>query len=82
MDQCKHCLVRGNLSTCKETACFYHELWMVKESERASEEVIRELVEALEKIVVENKGWIGDHSAKVTCIAEKALAQARKHLGE
>ena len=54
------------------------ELW----NTRASDEVIRGLVEALKEIINENEGWIGDHSDKMTRIAEKVLAQARKHLGE
>ena len=34
MDQCKHCMVRGDLSECLKTKCNYHELWMVKEIKR------------------------------------------------
>ena len=31
MDQCKHCICRGDIIKCLETSCSYHELWMVNE---------------------------------------------------
>lgn len=37
-DQCKHCLIRGDIQTCQKADCFQHENWyaleMIKENER------------------------------------------------
>jgi hypothetical protein len=30
MDQCKHCVVRGDVESCMKTECTYHELWYTK----------------------------------------------------
>ena len=36
-DQCKHCMIRGDLQTCRNAECFQHENWyaleMIKENE-------------------------------------------------
>lgn len=37
MDQCKPCMLKGNLEKCLETDCNYHSLWMVKEVRRLLE---------------------------------------------
>ena len=31
IDQCKHCVVRGNIAECLSTKCSQHESWMSRE---------------------------------------------------
>lgn len=47
MDQCKHCIVRGDIDKCQATDCNYHELWYAKhlESELAESERERKVVQ-------------------------------------
>ena len=56
-DQCKHCLVRGNMEACKETECHQHESWYVQEiqteltrTRAALGELKREVREALDPL--------------------------------
>jgi len=49
MDQCKHCLMRGDLKRCMETTCNQHESWMVGE--------LRKL---LDHAVKQADGWYDD----------------------
>ena len=30
MDQCKHCIVRGDIAACEQTDCDKHEYWYTK----------------------------------------------------
>jgi hypothetical protein len=54
VDQCKHCLVHGNMEACKETECQQHENWYAQEiqteltrTRSALEGLKREVREAL-----------------------------------
>lgn len=39
MDQCKHCIVKGNIQLCKQTPCFHHETWYAETQESKIEEL-------------------------------------------
>lgn len=53
MDQCKHCIVRGDLDKCLETSCSYHELWFTNE-------LISKFKELFETAETTNT-WINNH---------------------
>ena len=46
MDQCKHCIIRGDIAACEKTECDKHEYWYV-ETLRAR---VARLEEALKEI--------------------------------
>jgi hypothetical protein len=33
-DQCRHCMVRGDIEWCRATECFHHESWYATEIEQ------------------------------------------------
>ena len=53
MDQCKHCLCRGDLKECFSTACNYHELWMTGELKKG--------LSAVSRLIAESYGVAGLH---------------------
>ena len=53
MDQCTHCIVRGDLKRCFETPCTQHEAWMVGELIKA--------IHSVENLIEESYGVSGLH---------------------
>jgi hypothetical protein len=53
MDQCKHCLCRGDLEKCFSTVCSYHELWMTGELKKG--------LAAVSRLIAESYGVTGLH---------------------
>jgi predicted RNase H-like nuclease (RuvC/YqgF family) len=61
-DQCKHCSLRGDLKTCKETECSHHENWYAIKQQ--------ELINKLEAKATESDAQIAKLQAE--------LAEAKK----
>lgn len=43
IDQCKHCIVRGDMNECLKTECAYHENWYALELKKRIEQQAKEL---------------------------------------
>jgi len=51
MDQCKHCIVRGDIAACEQTDCDKHEYWHAQHLRNRvarMEEALREIIEEYE----------------------------------
>lgn len=43
-DQCKNCVVSGDLEECKATECFHHENWYAVEQQKIIDEQRMEII--------------------------------------
>ena len=72
MDQCKHCVVRGQMEVCEKTPCTIHEAWYVEllKTRLAEAEAQRKLLTNLVDAAVLA---IGEHNAPSDCYTPTTL---------
>ena len=69
MDQCNHCIVRGNIEKCLKTDCSYHDLWMVKEIKNMVKQACAEAVLKCEFVGVGDSDNISKLDAHQACLS-------------
>ena len=73
MDQCKHCIIRGDIAACEKTECDKHEYWYV-ETLRAR---VARLEEAL-RFILDECDW--EESMQHACGDNRIGTAARRAL--
>lgn len=50
-DECKHCIVRGDISKCKETPCNHHENWYAIEQQKKIDNLKQFIIECRDDVL-------------------------------
>lgn len=75
MDQCKHCIVRGDIAACEQTDCDKHEYWYTQ----AIRARVARLEEAL-RFILDECDW--EESMQHVCGDNRIGTAARRALEE
>ena len=82
MDQCTHCIAKGDIEKCMATRCNYHELWMVKQLNSKLHEAEGLLHELVSHIHTINFDMGGSHQYHLSRSGWPVITQIKAWLSE